>query len=201
MVDTDWIKVRKDSVKLPSGHIIDDYYVVEKNDVALVVALDEDNRVILKSEYRYPIDSMLIEIPGGVIEEDGDPLEAAKRELLEETGYNSDQWEYLGVFYDHPTRDINNLHLFLAKNVSKVSEQSLDEAEDISFSFTPIAKAVQMVMDNEIKVSGSAIAILKVFHLMSKQNMLTKPTKPAAPDYPGAPLTKPAAPDYPDRQE
>ena len=168
LVDTFWIKVRKDSIKLPNGHIIDDYYVVEKNDVALVVALDEKNRVILKSEYRYPIDSTLIEIPGGVIEDNGDPLETAQRELLEETGYSSKQWEYIGVYYDHPTRDINNIHIFLAVNVFKAAEQNLEASEDISFNFTPIAEAVQMVMDNEIRVSASAMALLKVFYKMDQ---------------------------------
>ena len=165
IVDTKWLKVRKDRVELPNGHIMDDYYVVEKSNVALIVALDSENRVILKNEYRYPLDTELVELPGGTFEADNDnPLEVAQRELLEETGYKSDNWEPVGIYYDYPTKDINSVHVFLAKDVYKVAEPNLDVSEDISFSFIPLKEAVEMVMCGKIQVCASVTALLKVFY-------------------------------------
>jgi len=165
IVNTKWLKVRKDRVELPNGHIMDDYYVVEKSNVALIVALDSENRVILKKEYRYPLDTELIELPGGTFEADNDnPLEVAQRELLEETGYKSDDWEHLGTYYDYPTKDTNTIHVFLAKDVYKVAEPNLEISEDISFDFIPLKDAVEMVKRGDIQVCASVTVLLKVYY-------------------------------------
>ena len=167
LVDSKWLKIRKDEVQLPNGTIMDDYFVIEKNNVALIVAMDKDKRVILKKEYRYAIDKELIEIPGGTYDNDSDnPLDVAKRELLEETGYKSDDWDFLGALYDYPTKDTNTISLYAAKNVYKVAEQKLDISEDITFEFVPIREALRMCMENEIQVSGTVAALMKVSYQM-----------------------------------
>ena len=80
LVNSKWLKVRRDEVQLPNGTIMDDYFVIEKKNVALIVAMDKDKRVILKKEYRYAIDKELIEIPGGTYDNDSDnPLDVARR--------------------------------------------------------------------------------------------------------------------------
>ena len=164
LVNSKWLKIRKDEVQLPNGTSIDDYFVIEKNNVALIVAMDKDKRVILKKEYRYAIDKELIEIPGGTYENESDnPLDVAKRELLEETGYESDDWEFLGMLYDYPTKDTNTISLYMAKNIYKVAEQKLDISEDITYEFVPIKEAIRMCIDNEIQVSGSIAALMKAF--------------------------------------
>ena len=167
LVDSKWLKIRKDEVQLPNGTIMDDYFVIEKKNVALIVAMDKDKRVILKKEYRYAIDKELIEIPGGTYDNDSDnPLDVAKRELLEETGYKSDDWDFLGTLYDYPTKDTNTISLYAAKNVYKVAEQKLDISEDITFEFVPIKEALRMCMENEIQVSGTVAALMKVSYQM-----------------------------------
>ena len=167
LVNSKWLKVRRDEVKLPNGTIMDDYFVIEKKNVALIVAMDKDKRVILKKEYRYAIDKELIEIPGGTYDNDSDnPQDVARRELLEETGYKSDDWECLGTLFDYPTKDTNTISLYLAKNIYKVGEQELDISEDITFDFVPIKEAIQMCIENKIQVSGSVAALMKVFYQM-----------------------------------
>lgn len=132
IVDNEFLKVRQDKVKLPNGLVIDDFFVIEKNNVSLIVAIDEEKRIIIKDEYRYHIDKHLIELPGGTFDlGEADPLGVAKRELLEETGYSSDEWELLFSNYDYPTKDVNQVNVYLAKNIKRVSEQQLDEGEDI----------------------------------------------------------------------
>lgn len=92
-----------------------------------------------KMSYRYPIDKHLIELPGGTFDlGETDPLAVAKRELLEETGYSAEEWELLFTNYDYPTKDVNQVNIYLAKNIKQVSKQQLDLGEDIKFSFVPL---------------------------------------------------------------
>ena len=70
LVDNEFLKVRQDKVKLPTGDIIDDFFVIERKNVSLIVAIDEEKRIIIKDEYRYPIDKHLIELPGGTFDLD-----------------------------------------------------------------------------------------------------------------------------------
>lgn len=162
VLDSKWLKVRQDSVELPNGKVMDDYFIIENKNVSLIVAINNKNEIILKSEYRYPINKDLIELPGGTFElDENNPLEVAKRELLEETGYVSDDWELLFRNYDYPTKDINQVNIYLAKDIKKVSEQNLDESEEILFEFVPLVKAVDMCMNNIIEVNGTIAGIFK----------------------------------------
>ena len=96
ILDSEFVKVDKYDVILPRGREIKDFYKVTIKDCAAIVALTSDNHIILKKEYRHCYGKELIEIPAGVMEDGEDPLETAKRELDEETGYRSEKWTYLG---------------------------------------------------------------------------------------------------------
>ena len=159
VINNKWVKLAKDEVLLPDGHRMDDFYVFEKKNVSVIVALDEDNNVLIKKEYRYPVDEFLYELPGGVIEDDN-ALDTAKRELLEETGYESDEWIKLLSGYDYPTKDTNTVSIFLARNIKKVSAQKLEESEDIDFKLIPLEEAIGMCVSNEIKVNGTIAGLL-----------------------------------------
>ncbi len=162
LVDNEFIKIRQDKVKLPDGALIDDFFVIEKKNVSLIVAIDEEKRIILKDEYRYPIDKHLIELPGGTFDVgETEPLKVAKRELLEETGYSADEWELLFTNYDYPTKEANHVSIYLAKNIKQISGQQLDMGEDIKYNFVHLKEAVSMCMDNTICVNGTVAAILK----------------------------------------
>ena len=96
VLDSEYVKVDKDDVLLPHGREIRDFYKVIIKDCAAIVALTADGKGVLKKEYRHCYRQDLIEIPAGVLEDGENPLEAAKRELQEETGYRSAKWTYLG---------------------------------------------------------------------------------------------------------
>lgn len=167
LVDSKWVKVMKDTVELPDKKTTEDFYVVDVQDAAAVVALDISGDILLKKEYRYCYDKELIELPAGAVEPgDKDTLETAKRELKEETGFISDDWTYLGPAIESPSRLTNYIHIYLAKKCRKAFEQSLDHTEDISVLKVSFETAIQMVMDNDICCSSSSYGILRAARMM-----------------------------------
>lgn len=167
LLDTPWVKVRRDGVRLPNGVKIDDFYAVSIRDASAIVAVDEDGNVILKREYRYCYDRELLEIPAGAFNDgETDPLAVARRELLEETGYVSDSWEYLGPTVESSAKMTNYMHIFLARDCRKVAEQQLDETEDLSVELVPLRQAAELVMSGEICCNSSAHGILRVERML-----------------------------------
>jgi len=158
-----WYKLRRDHVAMPNGREMDDYFVSVRPDVVLTFPLTDDNQVIFVRQYKHAAGRIFLELPGGVINVgETDPKAAAMREVLEETGYTSDNVEQLLVAIDNPTKDTNKIYFFLARNVHKVAGQNLDESEDIEVLKMPLVEVEQMVMNGEISVSGSVALCLLV---------------------------------------
>ena len=159
--DEKWYKLRRDEVELPNGLVLDDYYVSVRPDVVLTFPITEDNHVIFVRQYKHAAGDVFVELPGGVIDEDEkNPVAAAKRELLEETGYTSDDVEQLLEVIDNPTKDTNKIYFFLARNARQVAEQDLDETEQIEVLKVPVQEVEGMVMRGDIHVSGSVALCL-----------------------------------------
>ena len=168
LLDTPWVKVRRDCVALPNGARIEDFYAITIRDASAIVALDEGGNLILKREYRYCYDRELLEIPAGAFNDgETDPLAVAKRELLEETGYVSDCWEYFGPTVESSAKMTNFMHIFLARNCRKVAGQQLDATEELTVELVPLTEAVDMVMRNEICCNSSAHGILRAARMLA----------------------------------
>jgi ADP-ribose pyrophosphatase len=160
VIDHHWSKVRRDKIELPNGKIIDDYFVNIRLDVALILPITKNQEIIFVRQYRHGIGEFFMELPAGSF----DPLtedsqEAALRELQEETGYTTSDIKKIATVYDKPSKDTNQIHLFLAENAIKVSEQNLDETEEIEVILIPINQVVQKIAEGEISVAGSVAAI------------------------------------------
>lgn len=156
VVDHRWYQLRRDHVQLPTGQELDDYFVSVRANVALVFALTADQQVVLVRQYKHGIGEILIELPGGVLDEgETSPLAAARRELLEETGYASDDIEQLAEVSDNPTKDTNRIYFFLARNARRVAAQHLDETENIEVLKVPLTDIESMIFSGQIKVAGS----------------------------------------------
>lgn len=161
-----FVNLFRNRVKLDNEKIIEDFYTVSIPDCAMICALTEKEEIILKREFRYACSADIIECPAGMFEElENDPLYVAKRELLEETGYASDDWEYLGGTRESTSKLTNTMHLFLAHSCKKQAEQKLDDNERIELLKIPFKSAIDMVMTGEIVANSSAHLILKVARL------------------------------------
>lgn len=163
LVDDYHVRVKKNSVELPDGAVIPDFYTVSIPDAAMVAAITKDGKILLKSEYRYACESEVIECPAGMFEEnESDPLTVAKRELLEETGYSSDNWTYFGPTWESTSKLTNRMHLFLARDAIPTATQHLDPNEHLDVIQVSLEAAIEMVMSGIINANSTAHLILKV---------------------------------------
>jgi ADP-ribose pyrophosphatase len=138
------VALRVDQCELPNGNVFEPY-VIETGTWVNVIALTKNRQVLLVKQYRHGVGQVLLEIPAGVMEEeDESPIRAAQRELLEETGYASDRFVEVGKAYPNPTAHNNLTYSYLALDVEKVGQQSLDETEEIEVSLMPFDKFISM---------------------------------------------------------
>ena len=131
-------RFRTDRARSPRTGKDYDFYVLESRPWVNIIPLTPDNKVVLVRQYRHGIQAPTIEIPGGLVDDGDTPLEAAKRELLEETGYLTDTWISLGSVRPNPAIQNNQCHTFLAKDVFEFGDQKLDETEDIEVLCRPL---------------------------------------------------------------
>ena len=105
---------------------------------------------------------MLWEIPGGVVEDGEDPLDGVKRELLEETGYTASEFIRVGTLYPNPALQTNTMYSFLALEAEKVTEQSLDDGEDIEVHLVPLNELVPMIQSGQFIHALQVAALFQV---------------------------------------
>ncbi len=136
----EWIALRSEKVQLPDETVLQAYHTIEFPDWVNVIALTPDLDIVLAEQYRHPVRKLVVEFPAGAVDDGEKPLAAIKRELLEETGYASDEWHLLGSCDANPARQTNRLHSFLALRARKVAEQSLGVGEFIRTRLVPWAE-------------------------------------------------------------
>ncbi len=126
-----WLTVRKDAISLPDGRVNPEYYVLEYPDWINVIAITADGCFVMERQYRHGLGVMSLEICAGVIEPGETPLEAARRELMEETGFGGGIWEETMILSANPSTTSNLVHCFIARGVKQTGERHLDPTECI----------------------------------------------------------------------
>ncbi len=161
-----WLTARKDVVQLPNGNINDEYYVLEYPEWINIIAITEDGRMILERQYRHALGRVCYEIPAGVVEEGEAPIDAAKRELEEETGYTGGEWTHLMSISPNASSMSNLSHTFIAKGVRKTTGQHLEATEDISVYLVQQDDVLQMLKHGDFM---QALMVAPLWRYFSKQ--------------------------------
>ena len=133
-----WMNLRMDKVQLPSGNIVPEWFVLEFPNWVNVIAITKEGNFVMEDQYRHALGETHFELVAGVIDPGETPLEAAKRELSEETGFGGGEWSLFMTASANPTNHTNLSYTFLATGVEKLCEQHQEPTEDIHVDvFTP----------------------------------------------------------------
>ncbi len=158
------VGLRVDSVELPSGRrTIRE--IVEHGACTAIVAIDSQKNVLLVRQYRKPVEMELLEIPAGNIEQGEEPLDCARRELEEETGFSAKNWEDLGFFYTSPGFCTEGMYLYLATGLKR-KKRAADDDEQIELVRVPLSEIAGLIESGEVcdakSVAGLLLALQRV---------------------------------------
>lgn len=126
-----WMNLRQERVQLPSGAIVPEWFILEFPDWVNVIAITSDGQFVMEDQYRHGLGQTHYELVAGVVDPGETPLEAAKRELSEESGYGGGEWSLFMTLSANPTNHTNLSYTFLARGVEKLGEQHTEATEDI----------------------------------------------------------------------
>ncbi|MCB0120175.1 MAG: NUDIX hydrolase, partial [Anaerolineales bacterium] len=143
-------------------------FVMEFDAWANILPITKDDQVVLIRQYRHGVQEVLYELPGGVVEEGEDPLEGAKRELMEETGYAAGNLLEVGRIYPNPAIQKNTLYCYLATDVKWVGEQHLDESEEIEVHLVPFDEMIEMAKDGRFVHALNVAVLFRVLAYMGR---------------------------------
>jgi len=143
-------RVREDFCERESDCQKASFFVVENPDWVNVIALTRKREVVLIEQFRHGIEEIILEIPGGMIDENESPEKAARRELTEETGYSSENFVFLGKSHPNPAINNNTIFHFLALDCEKTSETSFDEHESIITNLISLLEIKKMISGGKI---------------------------------------------------
>ena len=154
------LHIRRDTVLLPNGHQ-STREVVDHPGGVCVLALDDQERALVVSQFRYPYGEVLRELPAGKLEYGEDPAQAAVRELREETGAVAGRFQFLGELYPSPGYCGEIIRMYLARDLS-FGDTDPDEDEFLGLERVPFGQLVDQVLSGEIKDAKTIAAVLKV---------------------------------------
>jgi ADP-ribose pyrophosphatase len=146
--DGDFIKVQKDAVLLPDGSRSEREYIRHPGAVVILPILD-DGSILIERQYRYPLDRVFHEFPAGKIDPGEDPLECAKRELREETGYTASDWRFVCTIHNAIAYSDEHLEIYLARGLV-AGESALDEGEFLETMTASVEELLQWVREGKI---------------------------------------------------
>jgi ADP-ribose diphosphatase len=160
-LDNPYYRVRRDTFRLPSGRVVDDYLVGVLADYALVMAVTPTGDVVLVRQWKQGVRRVRLELPGGVIDEGETAVEAGIRELREETGFVAASFEQLGSLDVDASKAANQAHLFLARDAEQRYEPEQNEMEAVEIVLVPVSGIPSLIDDGEICGASSVGALLQ----------------------------------------
>lgn len=158
-----WMKLRVERVQLPSGNIVPEWFILTFPDWVNVIAITRDGHFVMEDQYRHALGETGFELVAGVVDPGETPLQAAQRELSEETGYGGGEWTHFMTLSPNPTNHTNLCHTFLAIGVEPREKQHTEMTEDINIDiFTP-EEVRQLLCSGQIIQALHAAPLWKYF--------------------------------------
>lgn len=158
-----WLTARRDTVKLPTGAVIPDYYVLEYPAWVNVLAITEEGKFVLVRQYRHALGETRYELCAGVVEQEEEPIRAAQRELYEETGYTGGHWQLWMTLSANASTMTNLTYCYLATDVQRTSTQHLEATEDLSVHLLTRKEVLSLLRHDEVRQSLMAAPLWKYF--------------------------------------
>jgi ADP-ribose pyrophosphatase len=154
--------LRRDRSRSPRTGSDHDFFILDACDWVNVVPLTADEHVVMVRQYRHGVGDFTLEIPGGMVDaEDRSPLVAARREMVEETGWDSDDLIELGAVHPNPAIQGNRLHTFVARGVEDLHETHFDTTEETEVEAVPLAEIPRLIASGVI----SHALVISAFYL------------------------------------
>lgn len=155
------MKIRKDTVQLPNGKVLDDYFVWLEGDVVFVIAATVDRRLILIKQYKQAAQDTIIEFAAGYIDKGETAEAAARRELLEETGYDAKKLTKVFEGYSNSSKIVGRYVYFFAEDcfIPEVNSHKPDATEDIEVLTVTPEEAYSMLQTNQINTSAGTVGV------------------------------------------
>ncbi|RME83039.1 MAG: NUDIX hydrolase [Caldilineae bacterium] len=155
-----WLRLCEQTVRLPDGRIVDDFLVAQAPPYATVFGLRPDGLVVAVEEYKHGPGRTVLKLPAGFLNEGETPIEGARRELLEETGYVAESWHFLGSFFDDGNRGMSQGFHFLATGLRQVAQPDAGDLATVRPLLLSPEDIRRAVLDGWVGESGTAAAIL-----------------------------------------
>lgn len=172
-----WMVLRADHCETASGVTVDPYYVQEPHDWVQIVAFDSRDRILITRQYRHGAALICAEFPCGTVERGEEPAQAARRELLEETGCTAQDLWPLSSLSPNPARYSNKIHAFIAINTQPVQAQHLDKTEEIEFGFLSLPEVLSLIDQGAFP---QALHLANLFLALRRRGLLSlSATSPA----------------------
>lgn len=142
--------VRASKFRHPARKGEKEFFVIDPSDWAMVVPITPEGELVMVRQFRFGIEQISLELPGGVIEQGEDPRVAGVRELAEETGFGGDEAVLLGSVHPNPAIQSNRAHVVLVPNVTRKTEINWDEDEELSMELIPVGEVLERARKGEI---------------------------------------------------
>ena len=164
-----WLNVRRDVCRLPSGSVIDDYFVIEIPDGVTIVAITRDMEIVLVRQYKHGIGQVVLELPAGNVDPDEDPNVAINRELREETGYTASNIEYVTTIISKPARMTARTLVYFATGAVLYGYPEESDQEKIETVLVPLEELPLLIAHGMIITETSLAALLTTWDRLTSK--------------------------------